>query len=169
VRTLFFNLNRLRLAHGVAIGTAIPPDVVTEISRVLGVTAESVIDMDRVLSCPGASIDAPIGDSEDFCLRDILRDDSPSAEDMVGDREEEFLRQRAFGEALSCLTGRERDILASRCLRDDPETLESLGSRYSVSKERVRQIEVAAVRKLGVGVRGRIADRSGTLSLVAMR
>ncbi len=62
-------------------------------------------------------------------------------------------------DAMDALNEREKDILMERRLRDDPMTLEDLSSRYSVSRERIRQIEVRAFEKLQERMRTLARDK----------
>ena len=67
---------------------------------------------------------------------------------ILAETEERTQRHKLLGVALSQLNEREREILVDRRLRDEPLTLEDLGQRFHVSRERIRQIEVRAVEKL---------------------
>ena len=72
-----------------------------------------------------------------------------------GERQELGLRRDLLREAMKLLTGRERDILVERRLKDEPATLEDLSEKYGISRERVRQIEVRAFEKLQKAIKSK--------------
>jgi len=72
-----------------------------------------------------------------------------------------------LAEGLKVLDERELDILTQRRLREEPLTLEELGTRYGVSRERVRQIENRAFAKLQTAVKAAAVERAGSLEGVA--
>lgn len=83
----------------------------------------------------------------------MLADDRPSVEETLGERQELMYRRELLKHAWEGLTERERDIVAQRTLRENPLRLEDLAQRYSISRERVRQIEGSALTKLKALVR----------------
>ena len=66
----------------------------------------------------------------------------------MAESEEMIRRRRLFGQAMATLTPREQEILKARRLQEEPATLEELGDKFSVSRERVRQIEARAMEKI---------------------
>ncbi|HTH17455.1 MAG TPA: sigma factor-like helix-turn-helix DNA-binding protein, partial [Magnetospirillum sp.] len=80
-------------------------------------------------------------------------DDRPDPEEIVAERQELMYRRELLKSAWGELSERERDIVAERTLRDNPLRLEDLAQRYGISRERVRQIEAAALAKLKTLVR----------------
>jgi RNA polymerase sigma-32 factor len=108
------------------------------------------------------SLNAPIreeGDSGEW--QDWLVDDSASQETRLVESEEADNRHKALGEALSVLNERERRIFEARRLADEPITLEELADEFSISRERVRQIEMRAFEKVRKGVRQRVNASTG--------
>ena len=79
---------------------------------------------------------------------DALPDDAPQAEHVVAHREDTAKLRGWLADAMARLSDRERLIVQERKLRDDARTLESLGDQLGLSKERVRQLEVAAFTKM---------------------
>ena len=148
-KKLFFNLRKAKSEISALEDGDLRPDQVSQIATKLGVLDEEVISMNRRLSGPDASLNAPLrvdGESE---WQDWLADeDTPSQETIVADNEERSIRMSLLETAMTELTDRERHILTERRLKDDPTTLEELASQYGVSRERVRQIEVRAFEKL---------------------
>ena len=159
-KKLFFNLRRAKSEISALEEGDLHPDQVSQIATRLGVQNEDVISMNRRLSGPDASLNAPMrvdGESE---WQDWLADDvTPSQESVLADNEERGLRMSLLDEAMKELSDRERRILTERRLKDDPTTLEELASQYGVSRERVRQIEVRAFEKLQKAMRSASAER----------
>jgi RNA polymerase sigma-32 factor len=97
-----------------------------------------------------ASLNAPLStDGEGGSWIDWLEDDGMQVKDIIEDNSKMNHARNAFASAVSqTLNDREKDILIRRRLKEDQDTLETLSSEYEVSKERVRQIEVAALEKI---------------------
>jgi RNA polymerase sigma-32 factor len=148
-KKLFFNLRKAKSAISAFQEGDLHPDQVDIIATKLGVQKDEVVSMNRRLSGPDASLNAPMrvdGESE---WQDWLEDTtSVSQETQVAENEERSQRMSLLEAAMIDLSDRERHILTERRLKDDPTTLEDLASQYSVSRERVRQIEVRAFEKL---------------------
>ena len=152
-KALFFNLRRLRakLARGDVQLTAEAAH--QEIAIALGVGIADVQRMDARLSGGDVPFEAPLGSSgEGQSISDVLRSDDPlpdeQAESLIdGERRVAWLRQ-----ALKHLNSRELEIISARRLKDESETLEALGAKLGISKERVRQIESRALEKLKIAL-----------------
>jgi len=148
-KKLFFNLRKAKSEISAFEDGDLRHEQVDYIATKLGVTNDEVISMNRRLSGPDSSLNAPMrvdGESE---WQDWLADDTAeSQETTVANSEEYTVRMDLMGEAMKALTDRERHILTERRLKDNPTTLEDLASEYGVSRERVRQIEVRAFEKL---------------------
>jgi RNA polymerase sigma-32 factor len=105
------------------------------------------------------SINVPIKeDGEAGEWQDRLVDASPSPETIVVEQDEKEHRLHALAAAVEVLSGRERQIFEARHLADEPETLEQLAEKFSVSRERIRQIEVRAFEKVRKATRNFIAN-----------
>jgi len=78
----------------------------------------------------------------------MLADERPTPEDWVQDHHDQDRHRSWIDQALTCLNDRERIIIKERRLQEDGVTLESLGERFGVSKERVRQLETRALKKM---------------------
>ncbi|MDP1598676.1 RNA polymerase sigma factor RpoH [Phenylobacterium sp.] len=148
-KKLFFNLRKAKSQISAFQEGDLHPDQVTQIATKLGVLDSEVISMNRRLSGPDASLNAPLrvdGESE---WQDWLEDEtSVSQETYVAENQERTQRMGLLESAMTELTDRERHILTERRLKDSPTTLEELAAEYGVSRERVRQIEVRAFEKL---------------------
>jgi RNA polymerase sigma-32 factor len=150
-KKLFFNLRKLKGQMAELDQGDLSPEAVTKIATDLDVPESEVIEMNRRLAGADNSLNALIGgggiDSDAEWL-DMLPDEGPSQETIVGDRRELRQRRELLDVALKKLNARERDIIFERRLKDEPSTLEELSHRYAVSRERIRQIEVRAFEKL---------------------
>jgi RNA polymerase sigma-32 factor len=148
-KALFFNLRRLRAKlSGAGGGSAV---VFDRIAETLGVSRSDVEFMDSRLSVPDLSLNAPVSDSEPSAPSqrlDFLPDDAPLPDEIVATSIDSKRRAAWLADALAQLTQREFDILRERRLVENAATLESLGDRLGISKERVRQIENRALEKL---------------------
>jgi len=148
-KKLFFNLRKAKSQIAAFQEGDLRPDQVSQIATKLGVLDSEVISMNRRLSGPDASLNAPLrADGESEWQDWLADDDQVSQETMVAENEEKSLRMSLLEEAMVELTDRERHILTERRLKDEPTTLEELAAQYGVSRERVRQIEVRAFEKL---------------------
>ncbi|HEX5379887.1 MAG TPA: RNA polymerase sigma factor RpoH [Phenylobacterium sp.] len=148
-KKLFFNLRKAKSAISAFQEGDLHPDQVSQIATKLGVLDEEVISMNRRLSGPDASLNAPLRADGESEWQDWLEDsDAVSQETQVAESQERTVRMSLLEAAMTELTDRERHILTERRLKDDPTTLEELAGEYGVSRERVRQIEVRAFEKL---------------------
>jgi RNA polymerase sigma-32 factor len=148
-KKLFFNLRKAKSQIAAFQDGDLHPEQVSYIATKLGVLDSEVISMNRRLSGPDASLNAPLRSDSESEWQDWLADDNQvSQETVVAENEEKSLRMGLLQEAMVELTDRERHILTERRLKDDPTTLEELAAQYGVSRERVRQIEVRAFEKL---------------------
>src|SRR5215203_5122677 len=100
----------------------------------------------RAAARASLSLDQPVGEQEDAVFGDFVAGDEPLPEEEV----EVSLRSQALADALSTLSEREREVLALRYGLDgsDPKTLEDIGRRLGLTRERVRQIELETLRRL---------------------
>jgi len=147
-KKLFFNLRRVK-GHIEALEEGdLRPEQVDLIAQKLGVPKDEVVNMNRRLSSPDSSLNAPLGGESESEWQDWLADDALDQETQLAESEELEERRTLLSTALEELTPRERDILQARRLQDDPVTLEDLSVKYDISRERVRQIEVRAFEKL---------------------
>ncbi|MBQ1541596.1 RNA polymerase sigma factor RpoH [Caulobacter sp. CCUG 60055] len=160
-KKLFFNLRKAKSEISAIEDGDLRPEQVSHIATKLGVLDEEVISMNRRLSGPDASLNAPLRSDSESEWQDWLSDDAQvSQETQVAEDEERSIRMSLLEEAMTELTDRERHILTERRLKDDPTTLEELAAQYGVSRERVRQIEVRAFEKLQKAMRSAAEERN---------
>ena len=151
-KKLFFNLRKAKSNIGAIEEGDLTPEHVATLSDQLGVTPTEVTDMNRRLSGPDSSLNAPLRSESESEWQDWLADDTADQETRLAEREEMDDRHTLLVNAMKDLTERERDIIQARRLQDEPVTLEDLSQKYGVSRERVRQIEVRAFEKLQRGM-----------------
>ncbi len=148
-KKLFFSLRKLKRKLREVEEGDLSPETVTWIATELTVREDEVVQMNRRLAGPDHSLNAGPREAEEGEWQDLLVDEAAvDQETSFAEREELLLRRRMLGAAMKQLDERERHILIERRLRDEPITLEGLGREYSISRERVRQIEVRAYEKL---------------------
>lgn len=146
-KSLFFNLRRLRAKIDGGDGQ-MSEESRRRTAEELGVSIADVRMMEARLAGHDRSLNAPIGEDGEYEAVDMLSDDRAGPEEVVVALRDNETRAQWLNEALRSLTPRERTIIEQRRLAEESVTLESLGSSLGISKERVRQIEAAALRKL---------------------
>ncbi len=152
-KKLFFNLRKLKGQMQAIDEGDLKPEQVAEIASRLKVPKHEVINMNRRLSSPDHSLNAPMRDDGQGEWQDRLVEEGDSQETLLAEDQELGSRRGMLAGALKTLNGRERHILTQRRLRDVPVTLENLSRHYGISRERVRQIEVRAFEKLRKSVK----------------
>jgi RNA polymerase primary sigma factor len=118
-----------------------------ELAREMNTSVERVSEIIRIAPEP-LSLETPVGEEEDSHLCDFVQDDENCTPSEAASKA--VLRDR-IEEVLSCLTDRERDVLKMRFGLDHdggPRTLEEVGQHFRVTRERIRQIEAKALKKL---------------------
>ncbi len=146
-RKLFFNLRKEREKLE-QLGYQATSQLLAE---KLDVSEREVIEMEKRMGSPEASLDAPLGNGEDDQVR--TRMDYLPSEEMQPDRavaQSEFsqLLKRKLETFANTLQGREQTIFRERWLTEDPLTLQEIGDRYNVSRERARQLEKRMLDRL---------------------
>ena len=118
------------------------------LSERLGVSEREVVDMDQRLDGWDLSLDAPVKNDSGTERIDLLETGAESIEEEVGKKEMEFLLHSKISEFRKMITPREVEIFNLRIFCDNPATLQEIGDRYGVSRERVRQVEKNIIRKM---------------------
>ena len=94
------------------------------------------------------SLDSEVVDGDGFTLLDNLADDRKNQEEMLGDMQEHMLLRREINQALTGLNEKERYVIEERVTADTPMTLQEIADHFTISRERVRQIEEGALKKM---------------------
>ena len=150
-KKLFFNLRRMKKQLEAYEDSDLHPDDVAKIASDLGVPEQEVVNMNRRMMMGGdGSLNVPLRNGEDGSgeWQDWLTDDRPLQDETVADAQEADVRHEMLNEAMDTLNDREKHIFQERRLTESPQTLEELSQVYSVSRERIRQIEVRAFEKV---------------------
>jgi len=147
-KKLFFKLRSAKSKIAAFESGDLRPDQVALIAKNLDVADQDVVDMNRRLS-GDKSINAPLHeDGETGEWQDHLVDQSPSPEAIVVEQDDKEHQHNALIAAIDVLDDRERRIFEARHLVEEPLTLEDLAEKFSVSRERIRQIEARAFEKV---------------------
>lgn len=151
-KALFFNLRRLRARLAQDPRVLSSEDLYREVSTALGVSTADVAVMDARLAGSDMSLNVTVTNAAENSgnteRMDFLVSDAPLPDEVVSETIDGERRVRWLHKALSTLSARELKIIRERRLRDEGATLESLGTKLGISKERVRQIESRALEKL---------------------
>ena len=159
-KKLFFNLRKVKGQIKAIEEGDLNHEHVTQIAEKLNVSEDEVISMNRRMSAPDHSLNAPLRMDSDGEWQDWLVDeDSVDQETHLVEKDEFEIRQELLEQAMVTLNERERHILQERRLTDDPATLEDLSKEYGISRERVRQIEVRAFEKVQKSVKNAFIQR----------
>ncbi|WP_084396224.1 RNA polymerase factor sigma-32 [Henriciella aquimarina] len=161
-KSLFFNLKRLRAKIGDTDDTVISPENRHWVATHLGVAERDVDAMASRLSASDRSLNAPLATDSETQWQDLLEDETAVTEERVMEARDGARRKRWIAEALKTLNERETLIIRERRLTDDTVTLEVLGQRLGISKERVRQIEHQALGKLRKALVTMVGDPNET-------
>ena len=147
-KSLFFKLRRVRARIGEADGGPLSFEGRQKIAETIGVNVKDVEVMEQRMSGPDASLNAPVAIDGEHEMQDFLACQRPSPEQVVLELHDEKVLSNWLNQALQELSSRERMIIFKRRLTEDGATLEELGHVLGVSKERVRQLEHRALKKL---------------------
>lgn len=146
-KKLFYNLHKIKAKLGLYAETSLNVDTAEKIAQTLGVHTKDVIEMEQRLA-GDTSLNATLSHDSTTNRQDLLVDDSENIESMLSEQQDLDIKRRLLREAMAHLKDRERVIVQERFLTDTPTTLEDLGVRFGISRERVRQIETKAFDKL---------------------
>jgi RNA polymerase sigma-32 factor len=138
-RKLFFNLNKERqklLAMGI-------DPTAQELAKRLDVMESEVTEMDRRLSSSDVSLDAPVGESDGRPLSrvELLPSLAEAQDEALSGHELGTMLRERLQEFAKTLQGKEKTIFEERLMADEPVTLQEIGDRFGISRERVRQLE----------------------------
>ncbi len=143
-RKLFFKLKKEK-QHLIDQGFDPKPKLLSER---LGVSEREIVDMDQRLDSWDVSLDAPLKNDSETERIEFLSTDNESVEEQVSKKEIELLLHNKISEFRKKMTKREIEIFELRIFSDNPVTLQEIGDRYGISRERVRQVEKNIIRKM---------------------
>jgi len=146
-KKLFFNLKKLKNQIAPKSDGDLRNEHVSEIANKLNVKEDEVISMNRRLAGKEHSLNAPVGEDGDQ-WQDWVVDKEMDQELKFAQKEEMDKRKDLLKDSIKILNEREKEILYSRRLTDEPLTLEDLSKKFKISRERIRQVENKAFEKL---------------------
>ena len=146
-KKLFFNLKKLKNQIAPKAEGDLKDEHVKDIANKLDVSEAEVVSMNRRLAGKEKSLNAPVGEDGDQ-WQDWVVDKEMDQELKFAQKEELDQRKDLLKDSIKILNDREKEILYSRRLTDDPCTLEDLSKKFKISRERIRQIENKAFEKL---------------------
>jgi len=149
-KKLFFKLAQTRNALRNLTGS----EQLEEIARELEVNEEIVAEMTQRMGRRDTSLDVELTEGQGYTLLSTLADEGVNQEDLLLAHEDQKLNHERTTAALAVLNARERQIIEQRILADTPSTLQDLADKFTISRERVRQIEQNALKKLRTAMAG---------------
>jgi RNA polymerase sigma-32 factor len=153
-RKLFYNLRKEKAKlerQGFA------PDTKLLADR-LNVRERDVIEMDQRLGSWELSLDQPLSHDSEGTLLDVLPAQDIPVDDRLADDELRTVFRTELAEFIKTLNERDEDVLRNRILSETPLTLEDLGQKYHVTKERTRQLEARLIKRLRDHMRKKLKD-----------
>lgn len=159
-KSLFFNMRRMR-ANLERKNLGANSNVMDEeIAKTFRLKTQEVQEMFSRFSSGDQSLNVMVGEDGDMEVGDFMIDPTGTPESKVMELHDEQTHRSWVHKALDKLSPRERQIIIDRRLVDEPRTLEEIGTKIGVSKERVRQLEVRAMEKLRGALEGMDVDLS---------
>ncbi|AVP87406.1 RNA polymerase sigma 70 [Candidatus Phycorickettsia trachydisci] len=158
-KKLFFNLARIKNKISSMYSREVNDQDYENIAKELGLAKKDVIEVDERLFKRDMSLNQPVQDDQNSAqMIDCLVDTSPDQENTLVLNEENMIKKQALVQGLKSLNERELYIIKHRKLKNPASTLEELSNKFSISKERVRQIEGRAFEKLQNFVLSKFAE-----------
>ena len=152
-KKLFFSLRKMKSSLNIMDNGDLTPAQLTELSEAMNISEVEINSMNRRLMARDTSLNAPLSqDDETTEFQDTLVSETPSPEALSADSQELSFRRKLLKDAMADLNEREKDIITERRLSEDPVTLDELGKRYGISRERVRQLEARAFEKISIAM-----------------
>jgi len=150
-KRLFYNLHKIKAKLGLYHETSLNNESAEKIAKMLNVNTKDVIEMEQRLS-GDSSLNVTLSGDTFTNRQDMLTDNTDTVEEMLGKQEDLDIKRKMLYQAMEQLKDREKIIVQERFLSDSPATLEDLGVRFGISRERVRQIESKAFEKIKAAV-----------------
>jgi RNA polymerase sigma-32 factor len=145
-KKLFYKMGKIKgIAHEEQEHRA---EKIEELAQELNVKSADIEEMRKRFAGRDLSLNSKLDFNQDVSFLDLLPDVAPDQEELLGDRETDSALKEEVDEALGNLSEREQFIVRHRIMADDPMTLQELGDTFHISRERIRQIESDALRKL---------------------
>jgi RNA polymerase sigma-32 factor len=154
-KKLFFNLRKIKKQID-AMDRNLTDEQVAFIAGELDVSESDVIDMNARMNAHDHFLNQKVGDDDNQEWMDMLESPDANQEEVLAESQELDYKRGLLASAMGTLNEREQHIIRKRRLQEPPSTLEDLSQLYSISRERVRQIETRAMEKLTQGITARM-------------
>jgi len=118
------------------------------LAKDLHVPKADIVEMEQRMSSRDLSLDSTFGENHELTHLDLLRDDRLNQEELFAQEEERRIQQEKVQTAMKRLSEKEMYVIKNRIMGDEPLTLQEIGDHLKLSRERVRQIESEALKKL---------------------
>jgi len=152
-RKLFYRLNKEKQKLE-ALGVYPAPKL---LASTLDVKEEEVEDMEKRLAYTDISLEAPVHDESDDTIMDMMKS-GENVEEVVAEKEKSEIIAKKVAEFKKTLNDKELYIFEQRIMAEESSTLQEIGARFKISRERVRQIENRVLKKFKERFKGEIAD-----------
>ena len=143
-RKLFFNLQKERARLN---AQGFKPTV-ENLAKALNVREQDVVEMSERLALPEKSLDYPSHEDYNEPVRDTIPASAVPIDEALSDRDARKRFRAKLKEFKKTLSGKELDIFDNRIMAEEPETLQQIGERYGITRERIRQLEAKIVSRL---------------------
>ncbi|MBI2066536.1 MAG: RNA polymerase sigma factor RpoH [Deltaproteobacteria bacterium] len=157
-RKLFYKLNQAKRAIAKHLrGEELGEEQYLSIAKNLNVREEDVVEMDSRMRGRDTSLDEPLGEEGRSTRLDLI----PSQENQESQfvtMEDSLQAKTSVSTALMGLNERERFVIQNRFLKDKPMTLQEIGNSYGITRERARQIEASALKKMRLALTPALAS-----------
>jgi RNA polymerase sigma-32 factor len=152
-RKLFYRLNKEKQKLE-ALGVYPAPKL---LAKTLDVKEEEVEDMEKRLAYTDISLEAPVHDESDDTIMDMMKS-GEDVEEVVAEKEKSEILAKKVAEFKKTLNDKELYIFEQRIMAEESSTLQEIGARFNISRERVRQIENRVLKKFKERFKGEMAD-----------
>ncbi|ETO91242.1 MAG: RNA polymerase sigma-32 factor [Candidatus Xenolissoclinum pacificiensis L6] len=150
-RRLFFNLRKLKNRINALESSGSELEVLDKIADQLSLPAEEVYFMDQIMKNGSYySLNAKVNDESEVEVQDMLQSEEPIHDLQLMEDQEKSMKMSWLKDAIGSLDSRHREIIESRYLLEKKMKLSELAEKFAISRERVRQIEASALKKIRV-------------------
>jgi RNA polymerase sigma-32 factor len=118
------------------------------LAKDLDVAKEDIIEMEQRMSARDLSLDNPFDDDHELTHLNLLQETSMNQEESLAHEQEKKVMEQEVSNAMKHLNDKEKYVIQNRVMSDSPLTLQEIGNHLKLSRERVRQIESEALKKL---------------------
>jgi RNA polymerase sigma-32 factor len=144
-KKLFYKIGKVRKALESNQGNERKYEI---LAKNLDVPKEDIIEMEQRMSSRDLSLDSTLDEDHERTHLDLLQEERPNQEELLAQEEEKRIREQKVHNAMKRLSEKEMYVIKNRIMADEPLTLQKIGDQLKLSKERVRQIESEALKKL---------------------